>query len=54
MSEQAKEDTKNGKTAATPDQSAAVGTSEKTGNGLTEDELSKISGGFTQPHADSY
>jgi bacteriocin-like protein len=52
MSEQIKDDTKNGGTAAAP--SETLSKSEKPAAELPEDELSKISGGITQPHADQY
>jgi len=52
MSEQIKDDTQNGGTAAAPSQ--AVINSEKSPAELPEDELSKISGGLKGPHQDSY
>ena len=52
MSEQIKDDTKVGGTAAAP--SETVTNSEKSAAELPEDELSKISGGLKGPHQDSY
>jgi hypothetical protein len=54
MSEQTKDETKSGKTAATPGRSDFVRDSEKSASDLPDDELSKISGGIVKPHADAY
>jgi len=49
MSEHTKDETKNGKTAATPALSEVVEKTEKDPSHLTEDELSKVSGGLRMP-----
>lgn len=54
MSEQTKDETKNGTPAATPVQSEVVEKIEKDASHLTEDELKKISGGLSKPYSDQY
>lgn len=49
MSEQTKDETKSGNITATPAQSEVVEKTEKDASHLTEDELTKISGGLSKP-----
>lgn len=54
MSEQIKDETKIGGTAVSSSGSEIASNSEKPAAELPEDELSKIAGGITKPHADQY